>query len=94
MDLRWTAEILKAVSEESRLRIVCILKSCEKCVCELQEAINAPHNLVLHHIKGLKKLGIIKMRKVNRFTFYSLDRKAWRQFTKNIDDLFRLKDKY
>ncbi len=60
------------------------------CVCELQKSIGAPHNLILHHLKSLKKLGIIKSKNVGRFTFYILDKKEWNKFAKSIDFLFRL----
>jgi len=91
-DLVNTAEILRAVSEENRLKIICMLKAGERCVCELQAEIDAPHNLVLHHLKSLKKLGIIRSRKENRFSFYFLDQKMWKRFVKEIDFLFRIKN--
>ncbi len=89
-DLKSTADILRTVSEASRLKIICMLKTGERCVCELQEEIDAPHNLVLHHLNSLKKLGIINSRKENRFTYYSLDEKLWDQFTKEIEFLFKI----
>lgn len=45
---------LKTVSEENRLKILCFLKSGEKCVCEIEEFLHLPQNLVSHHLKKLK----------------------------------------
>jgi ArsR family transcriptional regulator len=45
---------LKTVSEENRLKILCFLKSGEKCVYEIEQFLHLPQNLVSHHLKKLK----------------------------------------
>jgi ArsR family transcriptional regulator, arsenate/arsenite/antimonite-responsive transcriptional repressor len=67
---------LKAIAEANRLKILCLLKSGEKCVCEITESLDIPHNLILHHIKQMKKTGLICTRKKGRYTFYRIDKKA------------------
>ncbi len=66
---------LRAIAESNRLKILCLLKAGEKCVCEITEALGLPHNLALHHIKQMKNTGLIKSRNKGRFTFYRIDKK-------------------
>lgn len=67
---------LRAIAEANRLKILCLLKSGERCVCEITRALDIPHNLALHHIKQMKKTGLVRSRNKGRFTFYRIDKKA------------------
>lgn len=55
--------------------MLCLLKGGEKCVCEITEAFDISHTLALHHIKQMKKTGLIKSRNKGRFTYYRIDKK-------------------
>jgi len=70
-----TVSFLKAVSENNRLKIICLLKSGEKCVCEIVEFLELPQNLVSHHLKVLREQNIVKSRKVGLKVFYSIKKK-------------------
>ncbi len=61
---------LKALSDETRLRILCLLKGGEKCVCEIVGFLNLPQNLVSHHLKVLKDAGLVESRKSGLQVFY------------------------
>lgn len=91
LDLKRTAKIFQTIAEDRRLVIVCLLKEQERCVCEIQEALKLPHNLVLHHLNTLKRTGLVNSRKLGKFTFYSLDKKSWSAFTKAVEVLFGMK---
>ncbi len=67
-------ESLRTMAETSRLKILCLLKNGEKCVCEITGALNLPHNLALHHIKKMKAAGLIRSRNKGRFTYYKIDK--------------------
>ncbi len=67
---------LRAIAESNRLKMLCLLKNGEKCVCEITEALNIPHNLALHHIKKMKRSGLIRSSNRGRFTFYRIDKKT------------------
>ena len=91
LDLKRTAKVFRTIAEDRRLVIVCLLKEQERCVCEIQEALGLPHNLVLHHLNTLKRTGLVIPRKTGKFTYYSLDRKNWAAFIKSVEVLFGMK---
>ena len=72
-DLGESADFLKAISEENRLKILCILKKQEMCVCEIWEHLKLPQNLTSHHLKVLKDFGLISSRRDGLKIFYKLN---------------------
>lgn len=73
-ELLVTVDFLKVVSEESRLKILCLLRDGEKCVCEIWKFLNLPQNLASHHLKILKDFGLIVARKEVLKVYYSIDK--------------------
>lgn len=81
------SSLIKLVGEESRLKILCILKQDKHCVCEIMEHLKLSQSLISHHLKDLKEAGIIKDEKKGLYVYYSLTQKG-----KNIAHLlFQLK---
>jgi ArsR family transcriptional regulator len=74
--------LLKIVSEESRLKLLCVLKQGEHCVCEIMEHVDMSQSLVSHHLKDLKDIGLVNDEKRGLYVFYSLTPKG-----KNITKL-------
>jgi ArsR family transcriptional regulator len=70
-----TVLFLKAVSDESRLKIICFLKEDEKCVCEIVDFLELPQNLVSHHLKVLREQNILVSKKNGVKVIYSINRK-------------------
>lgn len=65
--------IFKALSEETRLRILKLLENGELCVCDIVAALNMVQPKVSFHLAALKEAGFIKDRKQGRWTHYRLD---------------------
>ena len=68
-----TMNIFKALSEETRLRILKLLEKGELCVCDIVAALDMVQPKVSFHLAVLKEAGFIKDRKQGRWTHYSLD---------------------
>lgn len=68
--------LLKIVSEESRLKILCILLKGEHCVCELMDHNDLSQSLISHHLKDLKDAGLVNSRKNGLRVYYSLTEKG------------------
>ncbi len=66
-------EIFKALSEETRLRIVKLLEDGELCVCDIVAALDMVQPKVSFHLATLKEAGLIKDRKEGKWTHYRLD---------------------
>ena len=65
--------ILKALSEETRLRILKLLEHGELCVCDIVAALDMVQPKVSFHLNTLKTAGFLKDRKQGKWTHYSLD---------------------
>ena len=64
--------LLKIVSEESRLKLLCILRRGEHCVCELVDHVDFSQSLVSHHLSDLKEVGVVTNEKRGLRVYYSL----------------------
>jgi len=65
--------IFKALSDETRLRIVKLLEQGELCVCDLVAALGMVQPKVSFHLSVLKDAGFITDRKQGRWIHYRLD---------------------
>lgn len=66
-------EIFKALSDETRLRILKLLEDGELCVCDIVAALDTVQPKVSFHLSALKDAGFIKDRKQGRWIHYSID---------------------
>lgn len=75
-------DMLKALAEDNRLEIVNLLAQGSLCVCEIEERIKLPQNLVSHHLAVLKKSGLIEDCRCGKNNYYSLNRKGLKKITR------------
>lgn len=80
------SSLLKLVGEERRLKLLCLLRQGEHCVCEMLEHFDMSQSLVSHHLSDLKDAGLIQDRKEGRQVFYSLTTQG-KKVTNNIFSL-------
>ncbi|MFA6017456.1 MAG: metalloregulator ArsR/SmtB family transcription factor [Patescibacteria group bacterium] len=80
------SSLLRVVSEESRLKLLCILRKGKHCVCEMMEHVNLSQSLISHHLSDLKKAGIIIDEKKGLRVYYSLTKKG----AHTINSLFKI----
>jgi ArsR family transcriptional regulator len=65
--------IFKALSDETRLRILKLLQEGELCVCDIVAALDLIQPKVSFHLNVLKEAGFIKDRKQGRWIHYRID---------------------
>ena len=65
--------IFKALSEESRLRILGVLMEREMCVCEIEACLNMTQSNASRHLTVLKKSGILEVYKEAQWVYYKID---------------------
>ncbi len=68
-----TVEIFKALADETRLKIVCALLKEELCTCDLAVVLGASPPAISHHLRLLRGARLVKVRRVGKSVFYSLD---------------------
>jgi ArsR family transcriptional regulator len=64
------SNLMKALGDETRLKMLWLLGLREMCVCELTVALSMTQPTVSHHLNILKNAGLLKDRKEGTWTFY------------------------
>lgn len=67
------AELFRAFSDTSRVRIISALTAGELNVSALAEAAGVSESAVSHHLRGLRQMQLVRARKEGRQVFYCLD---------------------
>ena len=71
---------LKIISDENRLRIICLLNRGTRCVCEIWQELKIPQNLASHHLKVLKDFKLLTSEKRGLKVIYALDKKVLAEY--------------
>ena len=85
------AVVLKALADANRLRILDTLMQGISCNGELNERLGLPSNLLSHHLRVLKKAGLITSRRDTvdgRWIYYAADLAAIEQWRTWLGDFF------
>ena len=67
--------ITKALSDSSRVRMLCALRGGELCVCQLIELLGLAPSTVSKHLSILNQAELVDSRKEGRWVYYRLPRK-------------------
>ncbi|MDP3177973.1 MAG: metalloregulator ArsR/SmtB family transcription factor [Spirochaetaceae bacterium] len=67
------SELFKALSDETRIKILHLVSQRELCVCDLAFLLEMSLPAISHHLRFLKALRLVKSRKDGKNVFYSLD---------------------
>ncbi|MFA9423867.1 MAG: ArsR/SmtB family transcription factor [Sedimentibacter sp.] len=65
-------EILKALADETRLRILSQILKGEMCVCEIEGCLELSQSNASRHLTVLKKAGILESNKTAQWTYYKI----------------------
>lgn len=66
------AEVFKQISDGTRLRIFLLLCHCEECVSNISASVGMSDPAVSHHLKVLKKAGLITSRREGKEIYYKI----------------------
>jgi ArsR family transcriptional regulator len=67
-----TDELVRAVADPLRARIVELLADEELCTCHLVELTGARQTNVSNHLRVLRRAGVVETEPVGRYTYYRL----------------------
>ena len=70
--MKKTAQLFKALSDETRLRIVALLTWGELCVCDLMATLGLPQSTVSRHLAYLRNAGLVDDRRQGVWMYYRL----------------------
>ena len=71
--MRDTIKAFKALSDETRLRILNIVMERECCVCEVMQALDISQTRASRNLAALYNAGFLKLRKDGLWSLYSID---------------------
>ena len=71
-DLARAARLFHALSDETRVAAMQMLRGGEKCVCELQDELGAAQSRLSFHLKVLKDAGLVTDRREGRWSYYAI----------------------
>lgn len=77
-----------ALSDVTRLKILQLLTEHEMCVCEMEDRLEMSQPAVSHHLRVLKKTGLILGRKSGKWMYYSLNGGALVDSFNKFEELF------
>ncbi len=66
----------KAISDETRLRILNLLLARECCVCEVTQALEISQTRASRNLNILYNAGFLKLRRDGLWAYYSIDKKS------------------
>ena len=73
LDVAGLSELFKALSDETRVKILHLLSKRELCVCDLAYVLEMSMPAVSHHLRLLKALRLVHSRKDGKLVFYTLE---------------------
>ena len=76
-----------ALSDETRLKIIDLLRNGERCVCDLTDALDAGQSRLSFHLKVLKDAKLVTDRREGRWAYYALAPDAFAQLEEFVGEL-------
>jgi len=80
---------LKALSDETRLRIMKTLLERECCVCEIMQALDISQSRASRNLGMLQDAGFLKSSRQGAWVFYSIDRQTANRYAASLARLLR-----
>ncbi len=80
---------MKALSDETRLRMLNILLERECCVCEVTQALDISQSRASRNLGILENAGFLKSRRDGAWMYYSLDEQTTNNYARFLAEMFR-----
>ncbi|MFC2045755.1 ArsR/SmtB family transcription factor [Chloroflexota bacterium] len=78
--MRNVVKAFKALSDETRLRILNLLLERECCVCEVMQALDISQTRASRNLSVLYDAGFLKLRKDGLWSLYSIDKEGMENY--------------
>lgn len=64
--------LLKCIADETRFKILLMLKDGERCVCEIFRELGKEQSLISHHLQAARRCGLVKSVRQGKWIRYKL----------------------
>ena len=75
---------MKALSDETRLRILNVLLERECCVCEVMQVMNISQSKASRILSALYDVGLLTLRREGRWALYAIDEKGMKGYEHDV----------
>ena len=82
--MRDFVKLFKALSDETRLRMLNILLERECCVCEVMQALDISQTRASRNLTALYNAGFLKLRRDGFWSLYSIDMDDMNEFVADL----------
>lgn len=82
--MRDLIKAMKALSDETRIRILRLLMERECCVCEVMQALDISQTRASRNLRILQDAGFLKVRKDGLWSLYSVDEEGMKEYFSNL----------
>lgn len=89
MIMRDFVKLFKALSDETRIRILKVLLQRECCVCEVMQALDISQSRASRNLGILESAGFIKSRRDGLWIVYSIDEHKMNSYAAPLIELLR-----
>lgn len=80
LDFSDLSKFFRVIGEENRLKILCLLKDGERCVCDIYNKLELAQNLVSSHLRVLKDLKLINLRQEKQKNYYYINITVFKKY--------------
>ncbi|OGN96019.1 MAG: hypothetical protein A2Z77_08310 [Chloroflexi bacterium RBG_13_51_36] len=87
--MRDFVKLFKALSDETRIRILKVLLERECCVCEVMQALTISQSRASRNLGILEDAGLIKSKRDGLWIVYSIDEQRMKSYTAPLIELLR-----
>jgi len=87
--MRELVKAFKALSDETRLRILNLLLERECCVCEVMQALDISQPRASRNLSALYDAGLLKLRREGLWALYSIDREGLKEYYADLVEAVR-----
>lgn len=82
--MKETIKAFKALSDETRLRILNVLLQRECCVCEVMQALDISQTRASRNLAALRDADFLKLRKEGLWSLYSINKKDMKEYLSDV----------
>ncbi len=87
--MRDVVKVFKALSDETRLRILNLLLEKECCVCEVMQALDISQTRASRNLSALYDAGFLKLRKDGLWSLYSINSEGLQRYFPDLIEVIR-----
>lgn len=81
------AQLCHALSDQTRVHILHLLREGRRCVCDLTDTMDAAQSRLSFHLKTLRDAGLVRDRREGRWVYYEIRPEALEEVTEALGAL-------